>query len=164
MVADREDKGKGSGVEGDERRGGLLNEVGVCPCSIEGALGDVQQRLLIGSLRRKLGRAFGGTVREVVVALFRVGSGRGRCRRAVEELAQSFVDARLSIIKNPKAPSGDRLRAMEQLESRALGRPKETVEHQGEDNPLRAELLKIPQEERRAWLRDLNSRSKAAEH
>jgi hypothetical protein len=82
----------------------------------------------------------------------------------VEELAQSFVDARLSIIKNPKAPSGDRLRAMEQLESRALGRPKETVEHQGEDNPLRAELLKIPQEERRAWLRDLNSRSKAAEH
>jgi hypothetical protein len=42
---------------------------------------------------------------------------------AVEELAQSFVDARLSIIKDPKAPSGDRLRAMEQLESRALGRP-----------------------------------------
>jgi hypothetical protein len=52
---------------------------------------------------------------------------------------------------------------MEQLESRALGRPKETVEHQGEEDPLRAELLKIPPEERRAWLRDLNSRAEAAE-
>ena len=83
----------------------------------------------------------------------------------MEERAQSFVDARLSIINDPTAPSGDRLRAMEQLESRALGRPKETVEHQGEDDPLRAELLKIPQEERRAWLRDLNSRAdEAAEH
>jgi hypothetical protein len=53
---------------------------------------------------------------------------------------------------------------MDQLESRALGKPKETVEHQGEDNPLRDELLKIPPEERRAWLRDLNNRDKAAEH
>src|SRR6266487_5143536 len=75
-------------------------------------------------------------------------------RDAVEELAQSFVDARLSIINDPRAPSGDRLRAMEQLESRALGRPKETVEHLGEENPLRDE--RIPQEERRAWLRRLN--------
>jgi hypothetical protein len=41
---------------------------------------------------------------------------------------------------------------MEQLESRALGRPKETVGHQGEEDPLRAEVLQIPQEERRAWL------------
>ncbi len=84
------------------------------------------------------------------------------------ELAQSFVDARLSIINDPRAPSGDRLRAMEQLESRALGRPKETVEHQGEENPLRDELLRISQEERRAWLRRLNgvepSLDELAEH
>ena len=87
-------------------------------------------------------------------------------RDAVEELAQSFVDARLSIINDPRAPSGDRLRAMEQLESRALGRPKETVEHLGEENPLRDE--RIPQEERRAWLRRLNgvepSLDELAEH
>jgi hypothetical protein len=52
---------------------------------------------------------------------------------------------------------------MEQLESRALGRPKETVEHQAEEDPLRAELLQIPREERRAWLRRLNARAEAAE-
>jgi hypothetical protein len=34
---------------------------------------------------------------------------------------------------------------MEQQESRALGRPKETVEHRDEENPLRTELLRIPQ-------------------
>jgi hypothetical protein len=36
----------------------------------------------------------------------------------------------LSIINDSSAPAGDRLRAMDQLESRALGKPKETVEHQ----------------------------------
>jgi hypothetical protein len=56
----------------------------------------------------------------------------------------------------------ERLRAAEQLENRGMGKPKETVEHQGEDNPLRDTLLQIPPEERRAWLRDLNAR-KAAE-
>lgn len=44
-----------------------------------------------------------------------------------------------------------------------MGKPKETAEHQGEDNPLRDELLQPAPEERRAWLRDLNAR-KAAEH
>jgi hypothetical protein len=76
---------------------------------------------------------------------------------------RSHVGTRLSIINDPTAPSGDRLRAMEQLESRALGRPKETVEHQAEEDPLRAELLQIPREERRAWLRDLNARSRAVD-
>ena|SRR2546423_4400926 len=85
-------------------------------------------------------------------------------REAVEEHAEAFVQARLSIINDSAASAGDRLRAMDQLESRALGRPKETVEHQGEENPLRDELLQIPPEERRAWLRDLNNRSKATEH
>ena len=49
--------------------------------------------------------------------------------------------------------------------ARALGRPKETVEHQAEENPLADELRRMDPEERRAWLRDLNRRSKeAAEH
>jgi hypothetical protein len=46
---------------------------------------------------------------------------------SLQEHAQSFVDARLQIINDPNAPAGDRLRAMEQLESRALGKPKESV-------------------------------------
>jgi hypothetical protein len=61
----------------------------------------------------------------------------------------------------------ERLRAAEQLENRGMGKPKETVEHQCEDNPLRAELLQIPPEERRAWLRRLNGLERpdeAAEH
>jgi hypothetical protein len=52
---------------------------------------------------------------------------------AVEEHAQSFVDARLQIINGSTAPAGDRLRAMEQLESRALGKPKETIEQVNEE-------------------------------
>jgi len=40
------------------------------------------------------------------------------------------MQARLSIINDSTASAGDRLRAMEQLESRALGKPKETLEHQ----------------------------------
>jgi hypothetical protein len=70
----------------------------------------------------------------------------------------------LSIITDPTAPSGDRLRAMEQLESRALGKPKETVEQVGEENPLREDLRRMDPEQRRAWLRDLNARDEAAEH
>jgi hypothetical protein len=46
------------------------------------------------------------------------------------ERAGAFVAARLSIINDSTASAGDRLRAMEQLESRALGKPKETLEHQ----------------------------------
>ena len=61
----------------------------------------------------------------------------------------------------------DALRAIGSLLDRLYGKPKATVEHRGEENPLRAELLRIPQEERRAWLRDLNctqSLDEAAEH
>jgi hypothetical protein len=38
--------------------------------------------------------------------------------------------AKLDIALNPQADPTDRLKAMESLEARALGRPKETVEHQ----------------------------------
>jgi hypothetical protein len=44
--------------------------------------------------------------------------------------AEEFVAAKIAIAMDTTAPAGDRLRAMEQLESRALGKPKETVEHQ----------------------------------
>lgn len=37
------------------------------------------------------------------------------------------MEARLSIINDQSASAGDRLRAMEQLESRALGKPKEQL-------------------------------------
>jgi hypothetical protein len=60
-------------------------------------------------------------------------------RDAIEEHAQSFVDARLQIINDPTAPSGG-LRAMEQLESRALGKPKETVEQVTEEPEFMQEL------------------------
>jgi hypothetical protein len=43
------------------------------------------------------------------------------------------VAARLQTINDRTAPAGDRLRAMEQLESRALGKPKETVEQVNEE-------------------------------
>jgi hypothetical protein len=70
---------------------------------------------------------------------------------------------RVAAVRDTSLPMTERLRAAEQLENRGMGKPKETVEHQSEDNPLRDELLRIPPEERRAWLRDLNAR-KAAEH
>jgi hypothetical protein len=50
------------------------------------------------------------------------------------EAGRSHFEVCLQIINDPTAPSGDRLRAMEQLESRALGKPKETVE-QVNDEP-----------------------------
>jgi hypothetical protein len=46
----------------------------------------------------------------------------------VEELASEFVSIRRAIARDPQASASDRLRAMEQLESRALGRPTEHVE------------------------------------
>ena len=39
---------------------------------------------------------------------------------------------RREIALDSTAPTGDRLRAIEQIESRALGKLKETVEHQGD--------------------------------
>jgi hypothetical protein len=62
-------------------------------------------------------------------------------RDAIEEHARSFVDARLQIINDATAPSSDRLRAMEQLESRALGKPKETV-LQEQDEPEAMKILR----------------------
>jgi hypothetical protein len=67
---------------------------------------------------------------------------------------EDFVQARLSIINDPTASAGDRLRAMEQLESRALAKPKETVEHQASaTGEHEAALLQLTPDERQALLR-----------
>jgi hypothetical protein len=65
----------------------------------------------------------------------------------------AFVDARLQIINDPTASAGDRLRAMEQLESRALGKPKETVEQVNEEPEFVKELRALTVEQRRQLLR-----------
>ena len=65
-------------------------------------------------------------------------------------LLGSFVDARLSIINDPTAPAGDRLRAMEQLESRALGKPKESVTVDTEESETERALKALTPEERLA--------------
>jgi hypothetical protein len=69
-------------------------------------------------------------------------------REALEEHAQSFVDARLEIINDRAAPVGDRLRAMEQLESRALGKPKESVTVDTEESETERALRALTPEQR----------------
>jgi hypothetical protein len=64
---------------------------------------------------------------ELERASVRARSGTPPARNPASE---SHPGARLSIINDSTASAGDRLRAMEQLESRGLGKPKETVEHQ----------------------------------
>jgi hypothetical protein len=74
-------------------------------------------------------------------------------REAVEENAQSFVDARLQFINDQAAPAGDRLRAMEQLESRALGKPKESVTVDTEESETERALRALTPEQRLALWR-----------
>jgi hypothetical protein len=94
--------------------------------------------------------------------------GRGRMprRSPVLEHAEAFVGTRLSIIKDPKAAASDRLRAMEQLESRALGKPKEKVAHEAEEPEVLQELREMTPEQRRLLLRQWNEGDveEAAEH
>jgi len=77
---------------------------------------------------------------------------------------------RREIALDSSAPTGDRLRAIEQLESRALGKPKETVEHQGDgkseadrmlDRMSTEELEELVQRGRH--LRALNEEAAAAD-
>jgi hypothetical protein len=61
----------------------------------------------------------------------RVTGGRGRGPPLSSSARRSHtgaLQARLSIINDEAASASDRLKAMEQLESRALGRPKEHIE------------------------------------
>ena len=59
-------------------------------------------------------------------------------------------------INDPTAPASDRLRAMEQLESRAIGKPKETVEQVNEEPEATQWLRQMTAEERRALMRRLH--------
>jgi hypothetical protein len=74
----------------------------------------------------------------------------------------SFVDARLEIINDSTAPAGDRRRAMEKLESRALGRRKETVEQVTEEPEELQAMRAMTPEERRILLRMMNEAEAAA--
>ena len=69
---------------------------------------------------------------------------------------------------DPTALAGDRLRAMEQLESRALGNPKETVEHQDGKSEVDEALDRMSTEELEAIARQGRhlraEQSEAAEH
>jgi hypothetical protein len=61
---------------------------------------------------------------------------------------------RRKIALDETAPAGDRLRAIEQIESRALGKPKETVEHQTEEpEAVRALRALTPKQRLELWRR-----------
>jgi hypothetical protein len=69
----------------------------------------------------------------------------GRQRAAVEH-AEELVRLRLAAIRDTSLPMSDQLRAAEQLENRALGRPKETVEQQ-QAEPEELRLLREASDE-----------------
>jgi hypothetical protein len=60
------------------------------------------------------------------------------------------------------SPAGDRLRAMEQLESRALGKPKERVEEVNEEPEELQAMNAMTPEARRILLRQMNEAEAAA--
>lgn len=76
--------------------------------------------------------------------------------------SESYRDARLQIINDSTAPAGDRLWAMEQLESRALGKPKETVEQVNEEPEELQAMRAMTPEARRILLRQMNEAERQA--
>ena len=73
---------------------------------------------------------------------------------AARARSESHPGARLQIINDRAAPAGDRLRAMEQLESRALGKPKESVTVDTEESDAERALRALTPEERlQLWRR-----------
>ena len=63
---------------------------------------------------------------------------------------------RRKIALHSTAPTGDRLRAIEQIESRALGKPKETVATEQAEPEEYAALRAMTPEARRIMLRRMN--------
>lgn len=76
----------------------------------------------------------------------------------MESAAQEFVDIRLAIARDTGASDGDRLRAMEQLETRAMGRPTEHIEVETKVPQSEAELAAMTVEERAAFIREATRR------
>jgi hypothetical protein len=99
------------------------------------------------------------TGRGTVAFRIRIRFGLKRKRQAQGVAPRRELDRRrshsggLSIINDVNATAGDRLRAMEQLESRALGKPKETVEQVYEEPEFMKDLRALTPEERRQLLR-----------
>lgn len=87
-----------------------------------------------------------------------VRSAKQVYRQAVESAAQEFVDIRLAIARDTGASDGDRLRAMEQLETRAMGRPTEHIEVETKVPQSEAELAAMTVEERAAFIREATRR------
>jgi hypothetical protein len=74
---------------------------------------------------------------------------------AMVENAAEFVAARLALIRDPRALPSDRLRAMEQLEARAMGKPKEHVLVEAEEPESLAAIRAMSRDERRDLMRRL---------
>jgi hypothetical protein len=74
----------------------------------------------------------------------------------------------VAIINDSTAPSGDRLRAMEQLESRALGKPTERIETDTSETPAQRMLKQLTVEQlealvqRRQYLRPVDDEAAEA--
>jgi hypothetical protein len=73
-----------------------------------------------------------------------------------------LVRARLQIINDRSASAGDRLRVMEQLESRAPGKPKETVEQANEEPEDLAAMRATTPKARRIMVRQMNEAERQA--
>ena len=69
---------------------------------------------------------------------------------------------RLAIINDATVPARDRLRAMEQLESRVLGKPEERVEQVNEEPEELAAMRAMSPEARRILLRQMNEAEREA--
>jgi len=80
-------------------------------------------------------------------------------REAVERHAAECVRVRVAIMRDESAPAIARLQAMEQLENRALGRAVQPTEDLTPKTPETVDQIRaLSPEERRALLRDLESR------
>ena len=71
-------------------------------------------------------------------------------RENYERDAERFYTARRKIALDETAPAGDRLRAIEQIESRALGKPKESLTVETEETEAERALKALSPEERLA--------------
>jgi len=65
-------------------------------------------------------------------------------------LGEAFYGVRRKIALDETAPAGDRLRAIEQIESRALGKPKESVTVDTEETDAERALKALTPEQRLA--------------
>src|SRR5436309_3030542 len=62
--------------------------------------------------------------------------------------AEAFYRVRREIALDSTTPTGDRLRAIEQIESRALGKPKETIASEYEEPEIVKEMRALTPEQR----------------